>query len=129
MIVDSSAALAVVFGEPGFEIFVNAILSGDCKMSAATFVETMIVAESRGADRAARHVETFFRDIRIETLPLTVEQAYLAVRAFSKYGKGRHTAGLNYGDCFSYALAKDLDEPLLFKGNDFRKTDVKPVLP
>jgi ribonuclease VapC len=129
MIVDSSAALAVVFGEPGFEIFVNAILSGDCKMSAATFVATMIVAESRGADSAVRHVETFFRDARIETLPLTVEQAYLAVRAFSRSGKGRHTAGLNYGDCFSYALAKDLDEPLLFKGDDFRKTDVKVALP
>jgi ribonuclease VapC len=129
VIVDSSALLSVVFGEPNFEVFAEAIdEAGACKISAATYVEVMIVAESRGSDRAVRHAELLIRDGGIAIEPVTAEQAFLAMRGFSRYGKGRHTAGLNFGDCFSYALAKALDEPLLFKGEDFRKTDLRPAI-
>jgi ribonuclease VapC len=129
VIVDSSALLMVVFGEPDVEIYLR-VLSGapTCKMSAATFVEAMIVAESRGSDRAVRQAEQVIRQRRITIVPVTVEHAFLAVRGFSMYGKGRHAAGLNFGDCFSYALAKAMDEPLLFKGDDFRKTDLTPAI-
>jgi ribonuclease VapC len=128
VIVDSSALLAVIFGEPDFEVF-GQILgeTSACKMSAATFVEVMIVAESRGSDRAVRHAESLVRQ-GIAIVPVTAEQAYLAAQGFSTYGKGRHSARLNFGDCFSYALAKALDEPLLFKGDDFRKTDITPAM-
>ena len=129
MIVDSSAMLAVIFAEPELEIFGQMLGEPrDWKMSAATFVELMIVAESRGSDRAVRHVETLIRQGNIAIVPLTAEHAYIAEQGFSTYGKGRHSAGLNFGDCFSYALAKALDEPLLFKGEDFRKTDVAPAI-
>ena len=129
MIVDSSAILAVTFGEPNFEIFGQMLGEPrDWKMSAATFVELMIVAESRGGDRAVRDVEFLIREGNIGIVPLTAEHAYIAARGFSIYGKGRHSAGLNLGDCFSYALAKALDEPLLFKGDDFRKTDITPAI-
>jgi ribonuclease VapC len=73
-------------------------------------------------------VETLIREGNIAIVPLTAEHAYIAAEGFSTYGKGRHSAGLNFGDCFSYALAKALDEPLLFKGEDFRKTDVVPAI-
>lgn len=129
MIVDSSAILTVIFGEPDFEIFGRMLGEPrDWKMSAATFVEVMIVAEGRGSDRAVRHAEALIREGNIAIVPFTTEHAYIAARAFSMYGKGRHSAGLNYGDCFSYALAKALDEPLLFKGDDFRKTDITPAI-
>lgn len=129
MIVDSSAMLAVIFAEPELEIFGRMLGEPrDWKMSAATLVELMIVAESIGSDRAVRRVETLIREGNIAIVPLTAEHAYIAAEGFSTYGKGRHSAGLNFGDCFSYALAKALDEPLLFKGEDFRKTDVVPAI-
>jgi ribonuclease VapC len=129
VIVDSSALLAIVFGEAGFEAFVQALAETSVrKMSAATFVEVMMVAESRGSDRAVRHAELLIRQVNVAIVPVTAEQAYIAVHGFSAYGKGRNAAGLNFGDCFSYALAKALDEPLLFKGDDFRKTDITPAI-
>jgi len=130
MILDASAVLAIVFGEPGFEVFVRAIADADsCKISAATSVETTMVAESRGGDTAVRQSDKFFRDAKVNIEPVSVDQAYLACQAFSNFGKGRHPAGLNFGDCFSYALAKSMGEPLLFKGDDFRRTDLQPALP
>jgi ribonuclease VapC len=97
-------------------------------MSAATFVEISIVAESRGG-HGIRHLDALVRSARIHIEVLTEEQALLARQGFADYGKGRHSAGLNFGDCFSYALAKATGEPLLFKGDDFRKTDVQSALP
>jgi ribonuclease VapC len=76
-------------------------------------VETVIVAESRGGDRAVRHTDSLFRNANVSIQPVTAEQAYIACQAFSTFGKGRHPAGLNFGDCFSYALAKSTGEPLL----------------
>ena len=130
MILDTSAVLAVVFGEEGFEGLAGAIsAAASRRISAASFLESSIVAESRGGDRAVRQVDSFFRTGKVVVEPFTEEQAFLARQAYSDYGKGRHPAGLNFGDCFSYALAKATGEPLLFKGDDLRKTDVKCAIP
>jgi len=130
VILDASAVLAIVFGEPGFEVFAQVIAEApSCSISAATLVEVTIVGESRGGDQAIRLSEGIFRDAEVSVEPVTEEQAYIACRAYSNFGKGRHPAGLNFGDCFSYALAKVTGEPLLFRGDDFRKTDVQPAIP
>jgi ribonuclease VapC len=129
MILDTSAVLAVVLGEPGFEIFVDAIAGSPvCRISAASFVEASIVAESRLGDQGLRQCDSFFRTSRISIEPVTEEQALLARQAYSDYGKGRHPAGLNFGDCFAYALAKSTGEPLLFKGDEFRQCDIQSAL-
>ena len=129
MILDTSAVLAIVFGEPGFEVFVDAIAaSPSCRISAASFVEASIVAESRIGDQGLLQCDSFFRTARVSVEPVTEEQALLARQGYSEYGKGRHPAGLNFGDCFSYALAKSTREPLLFKGEDFGQTDVQSAL-
>lgn len=130
MILDTSAVLAVVFGEPGFEQFVEAIAAAAvCRISTASFVEVSVIAESRMGDPGLRQCDAFFRDSQILLEPVTEPQALLARQCYSDYGKGRHPAGLNFGDCFSYGLAKALGEPLLFKGHDFRRTDITPALP
>jgi ribonuclease VapC len=130
VILDSSAALAIVLAEPGFEVFVEAISAvPQCRISAASFVETCVVVESRAGDQGVHLCDAFFRDSRVSVEPVTEEQAYFARQCYSDYGKGRHPAGLNFGDCFAYALAKATGEPLLFKGEDFRKTDIQAALP
>jgi ribonuclease VapC len=100
-----------------------------CRLSASGVVETSIVVESLGGADARRFLESLLRRAAVSVEPVTSEQALLAREAFSDYGKGRHHGGLNFGDCFSYALAKATGEPLLFKGDDFRKTEVIPALP
>lgn len=126
MIVDSSALVAILYLEDQAESFVRAIREAEtCRISAAAFVETSIVVEKGSGDSGIRQLDAFLREAGIVIEPVTAEQAYAARQAYSDYGKGRHPAGLNLGDCFSYALAKVVDEPLLFKGDDFRKTDVK----
>jgi ribonuclease VapC len=130
VIVDTSVLVAILSREQGFELLDDAITRApSCRLSAAGFVETSIVVESRGGADARRFLESLLRRAAISIEPVTVEQALLAREAFFDYGKGRHPAGLNFGDCFSYALAKFTGEPLLFKGDDFRKTDVIPALP
>lgn len=99
------------------------------RISAPTFVEVSIVIETRTGAQGVLLWETMLRESRMAIEPFTEEHAFLARQAYSDYGKGRHPAGLNFGDCFSYALAKSTGEPLLFKGEDFRKTDVIPALP
>ncbi len=129
MILDTSAVLAIVLGEPGFEVFVDAIAASPiCRISAASFVEASIVAESRIGDQGLRQCDSFFRTSRICVEPVTEEQALLARQSYSDFDKGRHPAGLNFGDCFSYALAKATGEPLLYKGQDFSQTDIQSVL-
>jgi len=129
VILDTSAVLAIVFGEAGFEVFVDAIAaSPSCRISAASFVEASIVAESRIGDQGLLQCDSFFRTARVSVEPVTEEQALLARQGYSEYGKGRHPSGLNFGDCFSYALAKSTGEPLLFKGEDFGQTDVQSAL-
>jgi len=99
-----------------------------CLMSAVSFVEATIIAESNGGDGGVRQLDAFLRTAGISIAPVTEEHAMAAQQAYSDYGKGRHPAGLNLGDCFSYALAKVWGEPPLFKGNDFRKTDILPAI-
>jgi ribonuclease VapC len=129
MILDTSALVAVALREPGFEIFDEAIAASPCRVSAPTFVEVSIVLETRTGAQGVLLWEAMLRRANVTIEPFTEEHALIARRAFADYGKGRHPAGLNFGDCFSYALAKATGEPLLFRGDDFRKTDVTPALP
>ena len=128
MIVDTSALLAVLFGEKDAETYARAISEAEiCRISAATFVEVSVVVDAQTGDAGSRQWDSFFRTSGISIEPVTEEQAYSARQAWSDFGKGRHPAGLNFGDCFSYALAKVSGEPLLFKGDDFRKTGIPPA--
>lgn len=129
MILDTSALVAVLFGEPEAARFTQLIHDADsCSISAGSFIELSIVIETQIGPEASRQCDMFFRRAGIAIEPVTVEQAHLARQAFLDFGKGRHPAGLNFGDCFAYALAKVTGEPLLFKGEDFRRTDVIAVL-
>ncbi len=123
MIIDTSAVLAIIFNESEAQTFRNLIYENSpCKMSAATLFEASMVAESRLGPAA--DVINWAVSVRIVILPVTEEQSEIALQAWRQYGKGRHKAALNFGDCFSYALAKSLGEKLLFKGNDFSQTDI-----
>jgi ribonuclease VapC len=128
MILDTSALSAIFFGETDGDWYVQMIHDADSRrMSAANFVELSFVIEGQLGPAAGRQCDMFFRRAEIVIEPVTVEQAHLARQAFLDFGKGRHPAQLNFGDCFAYALAKATDEPLLFKGRDFSKTDVRPA--
>ena len=129
MIVDTSAVVAILFAEPDAERYALAIAgSGHCSMSAANYIETAIVVDVQTRAGGGRELDTFLRRAGIEIAPVTEEQAHLARQAYSDFGKGRHRAGLNYGDCFAYALSKASGEPLLYKGEDFGRTDVTSAL-
>jgi ribonuclease VapC len=126
MIVDSSAVLAVLFAEPDAARYARAIgRASACRMSVATFLETAIVAESRGGSAAGHALDVFLERAGMELAPVTPDQARAARVAWRRFGKGNHPAGLNFGDCFSYALAESAREPLLFKGEDFAQTDIE----
>ena len=125
MLIDSSALLAILQREPERRSFIEAIESADsARVSVASFVEASIVIEARYGAEGLRDLDRFISRASIELIPVDQEQGQLARSAFSSFGKGRHRAGLNFGDCFSYAAAISLREPLLFKGDDFMHTDV-----
>ncbi len=125
MVVDTSALLAILLDEPERRAFNEAIEAAESRlMSAATFVEASIVIEARFGAEGIRDLDLFIERAGISLAAVDSEQAQVARRAFSRFGKGRHPAGLNYGDCFAYALAIVLGEPLLYKGDDFGRTDV-----
>ena len=126
MIVDTSALIAILKEEPEAAKFIELIDSAvHCRISAANYVETAVVVDGNRDPIMSRRFEDFLRQAEIEVRPVTIEQARLAREAYRDYGKGSgHPARLNFGDCFAYALAKDAGEPLLFKGDDFRQTDV-----
>lgn len=128
MVVDPSALIAYLNGEPEAERLEAAMLNASpLHISAASWVEAGIVADRlRGAD-GGRRLDALLARLRIETVPLTQRHAEIARSAYQKFGKGRHPAGLNFGDCFAYALAQALGEPLLFLGDDFSQTDVAVV--
>jgi ribonuclease VapC len=128
MIVDTSALVAILYGESEAAKFTQIIRNAAiCRLSVAGFLELTMVVESQLGPEATRNAETFIRRAGILIEPVTIEQGLIARQAFFDFGKGRHKAQLNYGDCFSYALAKAVEEPLLFKGNDFIHTDVEPA--
>jgi ribonuclease VapC len=117
--------LAVLQDEPERRKFNEAIEAAETRsLSTASFVECSMIVESRYGSDGVRDLDLFIAKAQVSLVPVDEEQANLARHAFRKYGKGRHPAGLNFGDCFSYALAQALGEPLLFKGNDFSQTDV-----
>jgi ribonuclease VapC len=125
MVLDTSAILAILQDEPQRRKFNEAIEAAETRsLSTASFVECSIILESRYGADGVRDLDLFIAKAQVSLVPVDEEQADLARRAFRKYGKGRHPADLNFGDCFSYALSHALDEPLLFKGNDFAQTDV-----
>lgn len=129
MIVDTSAILAILFGEDDAETHARALASAEsCRMSAANAVEAAIVVATQTKDKGSRQLDAFFRRAGIVVEPVSEEHAHVARQAYAGFGKGRHSAALNYGDCFACALAKVTGEPLLFKGRDFRRTDILSAL-
>jgi len=129
MILDCSPLVAILAQEPDAELYVQAISHASrCRISAGNFIELSIVIDSQFGPEVAQQCDALFRRIGIVIEPVTVEQAHVARQAFHDFGKGRHAAALNFGDCFAYALAKITGEPLLFKGEDFKKTDIFPGL-
>jgi ribonuclease VapC len=127
MVVDTSALVAILLLEPDAQLYADAIARADSAViSAASYVELTIVSLSRGT-RGRAEVEATLADALIETVPVTLDQARIAADAYERYGRGRHPAGLNFDDCFAYALAMSRSEALLFKGKDFALTDVLRV--
>lgn len=123
MIIDSSVAAAICLGEPGAEEYVDA-LSDDPhpRMSAGTYLEAAVVIDARRPGT----FDHFMTALGIEVVPFDSEQAAIARDAYRRYGRGRgHAAGLNFGDCFSYALARAAQTPLAYKGDDFSHTDIE----
>lgn len=129
MVIDTSALLAILFQEPEAERIAHALVTAGRRLvSAATVLETGIVVLARHGDDGVRDLDILAAKLRFEVAPVTEQQAMIARRAYRQFGKGRgHPSGLNYGDCFAYALAKASDQPLLFKGDDFVHTDLAAV--
>jgi len=129
MVIDTSALLAILQDEPERRAMVEAIEGADRRvLSVVSLVEASIVLEARRGPAAARLLDTLVERASIEVLPVDREQGALARQAYARYGRGRHAAGLNFGDCFAYALAAALGESLLYKGDDFSQTDAVPAL-
>ncbi len=130
MIVDTSAVIAVLRGEPDADRHIGALSTATvARMSAATFVETAVVVDSQRDPVLSGRLDDLVSAVPITVEPLTKRQAELARQAYRDFGKGSgHPARLNLGDCFSYALARDTGEPLLFKGDDFSQTDLGMAL-
>jgi len=129
MVVDTSALVAILLREPDAERFAVALEEARVRLlSAVTRVELTFVIEGRKGEAGRADLERLLNDGEFEVAAVTPQQAMIAITAFRTYGKGRHPAGLNIGDCFSYALARATGHPLLFKGNDFTHTDIQPAL-
>lgn len=129
MVIDTSALLAVLFNEPEADRLRAAIASDPVRLvSAASLLEASLVIETRLGERGGLELDLFVHRIGLEVASVTAEQIEVARAGFRRFGKGRHPAALNYGDCFAYGLAVTSGEPLLFKGQDFSQTDV-PIAP
>ena len=128
MIVDTSALVAILYGEPEQERFAALLHDAShVRMSVANLLELSMVVESQAGAEAARQIDVLVRRVPITVEPVTLAQGGIARQAFRDFGKGRHRASLNFGDCFAYALARERGEPLLFKGSDFASTDIEPA--
>jgi ribonuclease VapC len=129
MVIDTSAIVAILFEEEDHQRYERAIEGASAWLvSAVTRVELSFVIEGRKREAGRERLERFFALTEAEVIAVTPQQAMIAIDAFRNYGKGRHSAGLNIGDCFSYALARATGHPLLFKGNDFVQTDIRSAL-
>lgn len=129
MVLDSSAIIGLLLDEPDADSLRLAIADSATRlMSAATLVKVSLVIESRHGEPGGRELDLLISRLGIVLVPVDAEQAAEARRGWRRFGRGRHSAGLNYGDLFSYALSKQTGEPLLFKGDDFARTDVARVI-
>jgi ribonuclease VapC len=130
VIVDSSALVAIVLDEPLSSRCLQTLLASPTnRISAASFLEAAIVVDRSPDPRDPARFADLISDLNFRIEPVTVHQATIARQAYRHFGKGSgHPAKLNFGDCFTYALAKERDEPLLFVGNDFIHTDIRPAL-
>ena len=130
MVIDSSAIVAILLNEADAADIAQAIESNSQRLlSAANLLEASIVIESRKGEAGGRELDLLIYRAAIEIVAVDQEQAELARIAWRRFGKGRHPAGLNYGDCFAYALARTRQLPLLFQGDDFSRTDIDAVPP
>jgi len=126
MVIDTSAIVAIYFNEPDASHFRERIADDPIRLiSAATFLEAAMVIEGRFGEAGGAEFDLWLHKAEVEIVAVTTEHTDQARRAWRRYGKGRHPAALNYGDCFSYALAALTGEPLLFKGRDFSQTDIE----
>ena len=126
MVVDTSAIIAMLHNEPEADAFITQLEQATIRLiSSVSILEAGILVQSRKGDDGAAALDAFINEAEFEIRPFDAEQAVLARRAFRTFGKGRHAARLNFGDCAVYALAMASGEPLLFKGSDFSKTDVE----
>ena len=129
IVADTSAFLAILFQQPDAQDFADAIQQADqVALSAASLLEASIVVLRARGESGLLDLDQLLLRSACDIVAFDVEQTGLARQAYRDYGKGRHAAGLNFGDCFSYALAKDRGSPLLYKGGDFSKTDVESVI-
>ena len=125
MVIDTSALVAMLTDEPDAELFEARVADDPVRtMSTASYLETANVIESRFGDSGGRELDLWLHRASVSLVAVDADQAEVARAAYRQYGKGRHRAGLNYGDCFSYALAKVSGQLLLFKGDDFGHTDI-----
>jgi len=126
MVIDTSALVAIFLGEPERKSLLEAILGAGIRLvSAANVLETGIVLETKRGESAGREFDLFVVRANLQVEPVDAEQVEFARSAWRRYGKGRHPAALNFGDCFAYALARSTAEPLLAKGTDFAMTDIE----
>ncbi len=129
IVVDTSALIAILEDEEDAAVYAEAISEADPPLIlAASFVEAGIVALNRHGPKALRMLDEIMREASVKIETVTARHAHIALEAYAAYGKGHNPAGLNFGDCFSYALAHAADLPLLFKGNDFAKTDIEAAV-
>ena len=124
IVVDTSAVVAALGGEPEGDRVHASLAGDDALMSAATYLECAIVVAARHGDAGVHDLRLYLHEAGVEIVPVDRDQADTALGAWTRFGKGRHPAGLNFGDCFAYALAATRDAPLLFVGDDFARTDV-----
>ena len=128
MVLDTSALVALLLDEPEAEAFRAAVEEDTTRLvSAATLLETALVIEARKGEPGGRELDALIHKAEIVVVAADAEHVAEARRAYRRFGKGRHAAGLNFGDVFAYALARTAGEPLLFKGDDFAKTDIGRV--
>lgn len=130
MIIDSSILVAILQEEPEAQSLLRALADhrGILRMSAANLLEATVVIDCNGSAELSSRLDALIKELAIEIVPVSAHHASLGRRAYAEFGKGNHSARLNFGDCFAYALAKATGEPLLYKGNDFAQTDLIPAL-
>ena len=128
MTLDSSALIAILFGESGYLDLVDRVLEADVvRIGTPTLTETAIVATARRRAPMREELAGLIRELDVTIVPFTAAHQEAAARAYERYGRGRHKANLNFGDCLSYAVAAVAGDPLLFVGDDFRRTDIEPA--